>query len=561
MSLRVASRLGICVLALLAGTSLASRARSDEGTDARARALAEFKQGVTELDAGDPARALEYFERSRSIYPSWQNTLNCAVSLTRLGREAEAAARLQAVLDFEDLPPERRESVSAELERLLQRLGSLSLSVHPTDSTVSVNGQVVAPATFGRPLRLSPGRYEVRAFKDGFEPLRREVVVERGKLAALELRLSRLTAVASLQVSAAGGEQLQVILDGNRIGNTPWSGLVAPGTHTVQLLGKGRGTAPTSVKLYGGRQETLRLEPVAVRCRATLGARPESAEIVLDGVSLGQGGWSSELPCRDYQLEVRAADHLTQRRTLSLRAGESVVEKFTLERANVRVVDSTWEVEAKVGALAALGLGGDLQDGCDGSCSAEFPFGGRAALGATLRLPSGVGLGMDVSGVVLGMGWSQRDTDRAQDGPTPTVARLDDSATLRAVGVVPRLGYRHGRDWLLEANLGVGVWLGYLRLERAGTVNDPPERLTTKRFDSSALYGVAEPELRLSRRFGDWDFGVSASTPILLALRAPTTEGFTQRAGQVSVSYVPSEQLTGSLVWLVSSGLFLRHTF
>jgi len=547
-------------LALLVGAGVvySSVSAADENADARAHALSEYQKGIAALDAGDALRALQYFETSRSTFRSWQNTLNCAVALTRLGREADAAARLEEVLTFDDLPVERRGAVQTELTRLLGRLGALEVHVRPGGSTVSVDGKNLAQDALGRPLRVGTGAHQVRAFKQGYEPVEREVLVERGETARLELELPRLASVAELAVREGQGRQLDVLVDGDRVGTTPWSGLIAPGTHAVQLTGSDSGTVPMTVMLRGGRGTALRLDAVATPCRLSVSATPRSAELLLNGVVIGRGSWSSALPCRNYEVVARAADRLTARRSVALESNASV--KLELDRVRVQVEAPNWELDAKLGVGLGPGLGGDLDKTCTATCSRDLPRGGRVAISGLLRTPSGLGFGLEASGNMFRASYRDRNLDQVRDGPTPTTAVVDDETALYALGFGPRLSYAWGRSWVFESALGAGVWLGYVRLSRSGSVNSPPSPLATKRFDSSLVCAAIEPEGRLGRAFGRWRVGLSLSLPMLIPLSAPTTEGFTQRAGQVTASYAPGETLTGSVFWFASAGVWLRRS-
>lgn len=73
---------------LFAASLLAAAPAAAQGAREQARAL--FEQGVAEMNAGNPAGASQYFQRSYQLYPRASSACNMALSLERTGRACEA---------------------------------------------------------------------------------------------------------------------------------------------------------------------------------------------------------------------------------------------------------------------------------------------------------------------------------------------------------------------------------------------------------------------------------------------------------------------------------------
>lgn len=125
--------------------------------------------------------------------------------------------------------------------------GKLNLTSVPTGARFYINGE---PRGDG-PIYLkdlTPGTYTVKAEKDGFDSLTREIVVEKGATVNEEFRLSSNLAKLEIRTRPAG---IEVEVDGRVIGrtegtgdSTAWSDSLIisdlkAGEHTVRLTSRG----------------------------------------------------------------------------------------------------------------------------------------------------------------------------------------------------------------------------------------------------------------------------------------------------------------------------------
>jgi len=191
------------LLALLLLLALSPAARAQEG-DARARAGALVDEGVALYGKGDPAAALERFQRARELYPSPKIDFNIGEALRALGRSAEAAAAYDRFLvetetDSREVASQRK-TARAALDKLERSLGRIALAVEPDvpGREVSIDG-LPAAVLPGRPFHVAPGRHVVEVTAPGYRAVRTEVPVSAGELRDLAVALGREEPAAAAQ--------------------------------------------------------------------------------------------------------------------------------------------------------------------------------------------------------------------------------------------------------------------------------------------------------------------------------------------------------------------------
>lgn len=157
----------LAVLTMAPGRAGATEPKSPKTTsDERveeARRL--FEEGKRLRDEGRLSAALEQFERSRALYPSFTNTKNVAVTLYKLGRHARALRLYQELLDrFGDpLEPEERRGI----ETSIRELAPLAA---PEAAATQAKLEDLAPiaATAGAPVKAPPRARPSRAVRRVF---------------------------------------------------------------------------------------------------------------------------------------------------------------------------------------------------------------------------------------------------------------------------------------------------------------------------------------------------------------------------------------------------------
>lgn len=165
----------ICLLALLVLLVLLlapgpARA-SDEPMTETARV--QFTRGVELADRGDYQGALQAFSEAYAASPNVAVLYNIGQAQVALGRPVEAGATLSRYLQEgqDQISPERRRRVEAQIGLLESLVVELEVTTAPTGAAVRVDGRVVGRTPLAEPVRVSAGVHKVTAsLDDGANP-------------------------------------------------------------------------------------------------------------------------------------------------------------------------------------------------------------------------------------------------------------------------------------------------------------------------------------------------------------------------------------------------------
>jgi hypothetical protein len=170
------------VAVLGAALLLAPGAARATGDAATAEAL--FEAGRAARVRGDYETACAKLGESQRLDPAAGTLMNLAACEERRGRLASAWESFRGALGLLRADDERRAIVSERLASLEARLPRLELVLAPgapAATRVSRDGSELGRAALGLPLPLDPGKHEVVAVADGFEPRTYVVDAVEGK--------------------------------------------------------------------------------------------------------------------------------------------------------------------------------------------------------------------------------------------------------------------------------------------------------------------------------------------------------------------------------------------
>lgn len=247
------------------------------------------------------------------------------------------------------------------------RQGTLAVTSNPSGAEVYLDG-----ALRGRtPLSLSlpEGRYGVELRLAGYEPYRATVQVRRGETTRLDVRLTPLprTGTLLLESSPTGAE---AYVNGTLRGRTPLRLALDEGTYRVELRAPGYEPYQATVRVERGRETRLAatLRPIRTG-ELVLEARPEGAEVYLDGRLAGRAPLRVSLEAGLHEVRVVAPGYAEYRAQVEVRPAETL--RLYVELVPVRAVLELYlNVEARVfldGEEVGLAKGGYLR--------LEAPFG------------------------------------------------------------------------------------------------------------------------------------------------------------------------------------------
>lgn len=162
-----------CVLGMLAGAPVMSRAETPSADQNKAQATQVFQQGHALADKGDYAAACPKFEESVRLYSGVGPLLNLADCYEHLGRTASAWRTYKTALEkaVASHEADRQKQARAGIEALETRLPRLKIVVS-TDAdlpglVIKRDGLVVPRENFGVADPLDPGDHTVEASAPG----------------------------------------------------------------------------------------------------------------------------------------------------------------------------------------------------------------------------------------------------------------------------------------------------------------------------------------------------------------------------------------------------------
>ncbi|MBZ4421685.1 PEGA domain-containing protein [Myxococcus sp. RHSTA-1-4] len=174
----------VLLLAMAAGS--ASAAAPARKTPSRTQpqpqleeAQRRYERGREFYEEGDFRAALVEFQRAHELAPSYRLLYNIAQVQYQLLDYAGALRSFQQYLrdGQADIPPQRRDEVQREVERLRSRVATLDIVTQPVGAEVSVDDQPVGRTPLSEPVVVSAGRRKVTAELPGEPPVTRMVDV------------------------------------------------------------------------------------------------------------------------------------------------------------------------------------------------------------------------------------------------------------------------------------------------------------------------------------------------------------------------------------------------
>ncbi len=450
----------VCVaLAAIAGPAWAD---PDSARLIEAKEL--FRRGVALLEASDTERALEYFLRSREILPSSKNTVDAAICLERLGRSDEALDMYEEVVArfARDLDEEDRKSLAPVMASLRQRIGYLELSSN-VEGKVVINGRARGTLPLRTALRVLPGKRDLRVVKEGYRSFEQSIEIRAAQTLSVDAELEPLAGTGALRIESSTGAVADALIDGQRVGETPWEGTLERGRHVVRTERGDVGSEPEVVSVLEGKTLLLRVSVRKLGASLTVSATPSTAQLFLGTVPLGRGAWSGRLPLGRYALRSSEEGYFEDDRTLEARSDAPETVRVALVRnpEHPRWPKAPrWHVGlgADLSPFFAPILDSDAERSCPGNCAGNRSlWGATGAVSASVSHDSGFGGELMLGYALLERNFSRAIFDRYNEATATyalkqTLAEHGPFAALRA-----RMHRRtpFGFDFL--SSLGMGL--------------------------------------------------------------------------------------------------------
>ncbi|MBW6394585.1 PEGA domain-containing protein [Thermus sp. SYSU G05001] len=244
---------------------------------------------------------------------------------------------------------------------------TLVVDSRPAGAEVYLDGRLSGRTPVS--LQVNPGRHEVELRLSGYQPYRVTVNPRPGERVQVFAQLVPEARQGTLAVtsSPSGAE---VYVNGALRGRTPLRLVLEEGTYQVELKAPGYEPYRATVRVERGRETRVSatLRPIRTG-ELYLEARPEGAEVYIDGRLMGRAPLRMTLEAGLHEVRVLAPGYGEYRAQVEVRPGESV--RLYVELVPVRAVLELYlNVEARVfldGEEVGVAKGGYLR--------LEAPFG------------------------------------------------------------------------------------------------------------------------------------------------------------------------------------------
>ncbi|MBL0195529.1 MAG: PEGA domain-containing protein [Myxococcales bacterium] len=461
------------------------------GALAPGQALAQgvTKESMAALAAGDKATrakdwpaAITAYSAAKAADPSLAALDGLANALYSKGDAPAAYDAYEQLIraHVSKLKKDHRTKVEARLKELGEKTGTLTVESE-AGAEVVVDGASRGALPLARSPRFGVGEHKVEVRKAGFTPFTSTVQIAANAGATVVAKLVAISEKGTLRVHEAEGRTVHVFVDGIDMGPAPWEGDVAAGPHEVAAKGDRLKSPTEKVQIEKGsrRDVEVRAASTAARFKVTVDGSP-TAKITIDGVEVGEGMYTGELPAGTHKLvitregyqrfeeEVVLAEKETSSRTVVLTL--SSVVKTGGDDKGPRKLEGFYGGFGVMGVMLPAGNGSDVQQSCKNkSQGITGCTGGGAGIGGGLFFFAGHH--WDPVGLELLLGGSY-DQQRATVtyGPSnlgvgggfgPDPARTEDFFIGRAGGFLlgrTRLSFQTQK---LRGSFAVGVGASY----------------------------------------------------------------------------------------------------
>lgn len=230
-------------------------------------------RGDEAMDAGRAAEALAAYKHAASLEPTPALDYNVGRALLAIG---DFAGALDAFERYDQEAPADLKKKTYRLAEVISELRTkvASLVFVADDSSRIEAHAMVQGVDIGHlphaPLRVNPGRKEIRIEREGFEPFVETLDFIGGTTTRVEVLLRPLRAVSHLFVEATPRGSY-VFVDGLSRGVTPLELELTPGAHRVEI--RASGYVGRSVELSLKTGESRRVDVQLARVSVPLTSR------------------------------------------------------------------------------------------------------------------------------------------------------------------------------------------------------------------------------------------------------------------------------------------------
>jgi tetratricopeptide (TPR) repeat protein len=169
----------------------AAQAASDPS---KVEARQRYDRGIRLYAEGEFALAVIEFERAYTLVPDYRVLYNIGQVRIQLAQYARAKKALDQYLaeGGDQVAPERKASVQADLEMLASRTATLEIKSNVPDAEVVVNDSIVGKTPLAEPVLLDAGEHRITLRKPGYSSKFSQITLAGRDAESLQLDLEKV---------------------------------------------------------------------------------------------------------------------------------------------------------------------------------------------------------------------------------------------------------------------------------------------------------------------------------------------------------------------------------
>jgi hypothetical protein len=146
-------------------------------------------------------------------------------------------------------------AAEGELKDMRALLARVQLVVSPASAIVTIDGEVLPAAALAQPILLGPGTHKITASAEGFAPYEQRFTMASGESTEIT---AKLVADQGTILIEAPDPRMTIAVDQRVVATGTWKGLLAPGSHLVQIAGPGGQPFTADILVVAGKPLTIR---------------------------------------------------------------------------------------------------------------------------------------------------------------------------------------------------------------------------------------------------------------------------------------------------------------